>query len=71
MSRDEAYWIDLTTLQESAYAEHQKNLDEMEAQYPEGFITTCDVCPCGMHTGGGSGEKCRALGILQAHNGNV
>lgn len=29
-----------------------------------GMMVTCDMCPCGMHTGAGKTQMCRAVGIL-------
>lgn len=64
MSIEEAFQMALSSLRAEAFAGHSARLEAEAAASPEGFMVTCDMCPCGMTTGGGSDEKCKAVGML-------
>ncbi len=56
MRSKEAFEMAVAALKEKARAAHQRPAP--------GSMVTCDMCPCGMSTGVGKTEMCRAVGIL-------
>ena len=64
MSIEEAFRMALESLRAEAFAGHSARLEAASAAHPEGFMVTCDMCPCGMTTGADRDEKCEAVRML-------
>jgi len=57
MTHKEAFSLAMDSLRREARAEHPEP--------KKGQIVTRDMCPCGMTTGVGATDKCKAIRLLQ------